>query len=126
MQSEIIQIVTTTASQADAQALAQAVLEQRVGGCVQISGPIESRYRWNNRLETAAEWTLTIKTLRELYPAVERLLLELHPYDEPEIMATPAVAVSAGYGKWLSEQVREPQKDPRGAKPGGGRKASAS
>jgi periplasmic divalent cation tolerance protein len=105
MRSEAIQVATTTAEKQDAEALAQAVLERRLAACVQLSGPIESRYWWNNRLETAAEWMLIIKTRRDLYKPLEKLLLELHPYDQPEIIATPIVEVSAGYLKWLHEQV---------------------
>jgi len=105
MPSEAIQVATTTAEKKDADALAQVVLQRRLGACVQISGPIESRYWWNNRLESASEWSLTIKTRRDLYKPLETLLLELHPYDQPEIIATPIVEVSAGYWKWLNEQV---------------------
>ena len=78
---------------------------------VQISGPIESRYWWNGRIETATEFTVTIKTRRDLYRPLEKLLLELHPYDQPEIMATAVDEVSAGYLRWLAEQVKEPAKD---------------
>jgi periplasmic divalent cation tolerance protein len=106
MRSEAIQVVTTTSDKQDAQNLAQAILGQRLGACVQISGPIESHYRWNNRLETAAEWHVTIKTRRDLYKSLERLLLELHPYDQPEIIATPIVEISPGYLKWLNDEVQ--------------------
>ena len=72
---------------------------------MQVSGPIDSRYWWNGRLETAVEWLLTIKTRRDLYKQLELLLLEKHPYDQPEILGTAVVEVSAGYLKWLNEQV---------------------
>jgi periplasmic divalent cation tolerance protein len=107
MRGEAIQVVTTTAEKRDAETLAQAVLDRRLGACVQIGGPIESRYWWNNRLETAQEWTVTIKTRRDLYRPLEKLLLELHPYDQPEIIGTAIAEVSAGYLKWLSEQVQQ-------------------
>jgi periplasmic divalent cation tolerance protein len=107
MRVEAIQVVTTTAEKKDAETLGQAVLEKRLGACVQISGPIESRYWWNGRIETAAEWFVTIKTRRDLYKPLEKLLLELHPYDQPEIVATVIAEVSAGYLKWLAEQVKE-------------------
>jgi periplasmic divalent cation tolerance protein len=109
---QAIQVTTTTAEKGDAEKLAQAVLEKRLGACVQISGPIESRYWWNNRLEAASEWTLTIKTRRDLYKPLERVLLELHPYDQPEIIAVRLVDVSAGYLKWLVEQVTPQAKEP--------------
>jgi periplasmic divalent cation tolerance protein len=106
MSVEAIQVVTTTAERKDADALAKAVLDKRLGACVQISGPIESSYWWNNRLETAKEWVLTIKTRRDLFKPLEKLLLELHPYDQPEIVATACVEISSGYQKWLNEQVK--------------------
>ena len=107
MRNDAIQVITTTAEKQDAETLAQAVLDKRLGACVQIGGPIESRYWWNNRIETAQEWLLTIKTRRELYKSLETLLLELHPYDQPEIVATAIVEITAGYHKWLNEQVKE-------------------
>ncbi|MEX2174951.1 MAG: divalent-cation tolerance protein CutA [Pirellulaceae bacterium] len=106
MKPEAIQVVTTTAEQNDAEALAAAVLEKRLAACVQISGPIDSRYWWNGRLESAREWTLTMKTRRDLYAKLEKLLLASHPYDQPEILATPVVEISPGYLKWLCEQVK--------------------
>lgn len=105
MSVEAIQVVTTTALKQDAERLAQEVLDKRLGACVQIGGPIDSRYWWNGRMETASEWTVTIKTRRDAYEALERLLLELHPYDQPEIVATAIVEASEGYLRWLSEQV---------------------
>jgi periplasmic divalent cation tolerance protein len=107
MRGEALQVVTTTAEKSDAEQLAQAVLDKRLAACVQIGGPIDSRYWWNNRLESAQEWVVTIKTRRDLYKPLEKLLLELHPYDQPEIVATAVVEISPGYLKWLNEQVKE-------------------
>ena len=110
MTVESIQVVTTTAERKDADALAKAVLDKRLGACVQISGPIESSYWWNGRIETAREYTCTIKTLRDRFPQVEKTILEFHPYDSPEILATPVVAVTAEYAAWLVEQLQPPKK----------------
>ena len=106
MSPEAIQVVTTTAEKKDAEAIAKGVLEKRLAACVQISGPIDSSYWWNGRLETASEWTVTIKTRRDLYGNLEKLLLATHPYDQPEIIATAIVEISPGYLKWLNEQVK--------------------
>jgi periplasmic divalent cation tolerance protein len=106
MSGEAIQVVTTTAERADADAIATAVLDERLAACVQISGPIDSRYWWNGRIDTAREWIVTFKTRRDLYGKLEKLVLSQHPYDQPEIIATPIVEISAGYLKWLKEQVK--------------------
>lgn len=102
---EAIQLQTTTATKADAERIAAALVEQRLAACVQISGPITSCYRWQNAIETADEWLCTAKTTRDAYSRVEQAIRGLHPYDEPEIIAVPIVACSVGYLTWLVEQV---------------------
>jgi periplasmic divalent cation tolerance protein len=104
--TDAIQIVTTTAQQSDAQKIATALVEQRLAACVQISGPITSTYRWQGEVESAQEWICTIKTRRDLYDEVEQVIRQLHPYEQPEILATPIVAGSAGYLQWLDEEVK--------------------
>ncbi|HUE69264.1 MAG TPA: divalent-cation tolerance protein CutA [Pirellulaceae bacterium] len=104
--ADAIVVLTTTADKKDAESLAQALLLHRLAACVQIAGPMESRYWWNERIESAREYLCLIKTRRERYAEVEKLLLELHPYDVPEIVALPASEISAGYFQWLCGQVK--------------------
>ena len=88
---EFIQVVTSIASQVDARRIANALVEQRLAGCVQIVGPIESLYRWEGKIETANEWQCWIKTRRSHYEAVEQVIHKLHPYQVPEILALPVI-----------------------------------
>ncbi len=104
---ETIQVNTTTATKADAERIATALVERRLAACVQVGGPVRSCYRWHGKTETAEEWLCTAKTTREAYDEVEQAIRELHPYEEPEIIAVPIVAGSAGYLAWLREQVGE-------------------
>ena len=104
---ETVQINTTTATKADAERIAAALVERRLADCVQVGGPIRSCYRWEGKIETADEWVCTAKTTREAYDQVEQAIRELHSYDEPEILAVPIVAGSPGYLSWLREQVGE-------------------
>ncbi len=106
MPSDLLQVVTTTADKADAVRLAEAILNKRLAACVQIIGPIESRYWWNGHLETANEFSVLMKTHAKLYAKLEKLLLDEHPYDEPEVIATPAERVSPGYLQWLKDELR--------------------
>jgi periplasmic divalent cation tolerance protein len=46
-----------------------------------------------------------VKTTRAAYEAVEAAIREAHSYDEPEIIATPIIAGSAGYLAWIEENV---------------------
>jgi periplasmic divalent cation tolerance protein len=103
--SQVIQIVTTTANAEDARRIARALVERRLAACVQIVGPIESVYRWEGKIETAAEFQCWIKTRAELYDRVEQTIRELHTYDVPEILAVPVVQGSAAYLEWLRRET---------------------
>jgi len=111
MLPELIEVITTAAEQSDAQAIAAMLVEKRLAACTQVSGPIESNYWWNDRVEKAQEWQVTIKTRGDLYAEVEAAIRSVHPYDVPEILALPVVAVSAPYRAWLLEQLAIPPKD---------------
>ncbi len=102
-----IQVVTTTAHQADARKIAESLVEQRLAACVQISGPIESWYRWEGKLESAQEWRCTIKTREQLYARVAEAVRALHPYEEPQIVAVPIWESSPGYLAWLFAETAD-------------------
>ena len=103
---DIIQVYTTTATSEDAQAIADAVLEQRVAGCVQIVGPIRSAYWWNGKIERAEEWLCIMKSHRRLFPDLERVVRAQHPYETPEIIAVPVVEASQPYLRWLNQELK--------------------
>jgi periplasmic divalent cation tolerance protein len=103
--TEHLQVLTTVGTEEDAERISVALVERRLAACVQTLGPIASRYRWQGKVETAREWQCLAKTEAARYPQVEAAIKELHPYDEPEIVATPIVAGSAGYLAWVSENL---------------------
>ena len=103
--NEIIQVVTTTGSRADAERIGRELIERRLAACVQIDGPIASIYRWQGAIESADEWRLSIKSLGSLFPQLEAAVRALHPYETPEILATAFVGVSEAYRQWLEAQV---------------------
>jgi len=118
MDCELIEVITVTAEQADAQRIAALLLDRRLAACTQIHGPLESSYWWNDRIETAREWQLVAKTRADLYNATEAAIRESHPYDVPEILAVGIVAVSPGYRMWLLGQLAiPPKKQPEPAVP---------
>ena len=80
-------------------------MEERWAACAQVQGPIESTYRWEGRVERAAEWYCHLKTTRESAPGLRARLRELHPYDTPEIIALPIVDGDPDYLRWIETSV---------------------
>jgi len=105
--TKTIQVITTAETKADAQAIARAVVEKRLAGCVQIIGPITSTYWWQGEIETAEEWMCVIKSRQDLYERLEEAIREVHPYDVPEILAVPVIAGSKDYLRWLDDELNQ-------------------
>ena len=103
--TECIQVLTTVGSEEEAEQISSALIERRLAACVQIVGPISSRYRWQGEVETAREWICVAKTRATRYADIETAIRELHSYDEPEIVATPIVAGSKGYLDWIGQNL---------------------
>ena len=103
--SDLIQVITTIDTEEQARVLANEIVKLRLAACVQIDGPIESIYRWQDKIESSREWRLTIKTRRGVYQEVEDAIRGNHGYDVPEILVVPIVAASDAYAEWLNEQV---------------------
>ena len=103
--TDCVQVLTTAGSEEEAGRIASLLVERRLAACVQVVGPIISRYRWQDEVEEAREWQLLAKTTRAAYEAVEAAIRAAHSYDEPEIIATPIVAGSAGYLAWIRENI---------------------
>jgi periplasmic divalent cation tolerance protein len=102
---EYVQVLTTTASEDEAAVIADALLGRRLAACVQVIGPVESRFWWEGRVDTAREWLCLVKTTADHYDGVEAAIRELHSYDVPEIMALPVSRGSRDYLAWLGETV---------------------
>ena len=103
--AEYLQVLTTIDSEEAAERISATLVERRLAACVQIVGPIASHYRWQGEVETAREWMCVAKTAAARYDELEAAIRDLHPYDEPEIVATPIVAGSADYLDWVAKSV---------------------
>jgi periplasmic divalent cation tolerance protein len=104
--SDLIQITTTTGTRDTADRIALELVERGLAACVQVAGPITSTFRWQGKVETAEEWLCIAKSSQRQLPAIEKLLADLHPYEVPELIATPITSGGAAYLKWLGEQLQ--------------------
>jgi periplasmic divalent cation tolerance protein len=93
-----------------ARRIANALVEQRLAACVSILPRVESVYRWQEKIESADEALLLIKTTAECFAALREKILDLHSYDTPEIIALPIVSGLEKYLRWLGQQVSSPDR----------------
>jgi len=103
--AELLQVQTTAPTREEADAIAGALVDGRLAACVQVVGPITSRYWWDGRVQVAEEWLCLAKTTAARYPQVEAAIRDRHPYAEPEIVALPIVAGSPSYVEWVARET---------------------
>ena len=92
--------LTTEASHAQAEHLAEQLLERRLAACVALK-PVESLYRWQGKLERSDEVQLLIMSDPRCATALEQAVRELHSYATPQWLTWSAEA-SADYAAWMS------------------------
>ena len=98
-------VLSTFANLEDARRVGRALVEERMAACVNVLPGVESIYRWEGRVESGSEVLVLLKTTQGQYPALEKRLRELHPYEVPEIVALPTQGVLAAYDTWVGGAV---------------------
>ena len=105
---DMIEVTTTCGCQETARELARKLIDERLAACVQITGPIESVYRWEGQVRVDQEWKCTIKSLSSAADHLIQFISSHHPYEVPEILVQPVVASSASYADWVRTEVQLP------------------
>ena len=89
-----------------AERIAAALVAERLAACVNLLPGLRSVYRWQGKVEAAAEVLLLVKTSAEAYPALQERLRQLHPYELPELLAVEAASGLPEYLQWLAAESR--------------------
>ncbi len=104
--AERVRVETTTDTRASAGAIARSVVENRLAACAQVVGPITSFFWWENEVQEDEEWTVVLKTATDRLSDLTAHLLEIHPYDVPEVIAVPIEGGNPEYLSWLIDETR--------------------
>jgi uncharacterized protein involved in tolerance to divalent cations len=98
-------VLVTAPDLKTARHLARAALEARLIACANLIPGLESHYWWQKKIETGREVLVLMKTSRTRLAALEKLILEKHPYDTPEFLVTPLKSGAARYLQWIANSV---------------------
>ncbi len=95
-------ILNTCPNQETADAIATALVEERLAACVNILPGIQSVYRWQGKTEQETELLLIIKARADALDKIKRRIVELHPYELPEVIAVPIGGGLEQYLEWIN------------------------
>jgi periplasmic divalent cation tolerance protein len=98
-------VVYVTCPEDRAGSLGGALVERRLAACVNIVPTVRSLYTWKGEVCDDAESLLVIKTRATLFERLRETVVELHPYDVPEVIALPITAGHPAYLRWVEEST---------------------
>jgi len=101
-----IVLFITTANTEEAQRIARVLLNERKAACVNIVPRISSLFWWQDKLNSAQESLLIIKTKASVLNEIVRLVREIHSYDIPEIIALPIIGGNQDYLEWMGKEIK--------------------
>lgn len=101
-----VTVVLTTAPDPDAAAeLAGRLVDERLAACANIVPGITSIYRWRGKVQRDEEVLVILKTTPMAFEALRRRIIQLHPYEVPEVLALAAPEGSEDYMRWVGDEV---------------------
>lgn len=96
-------ILCTCPDRDTAEEIAAKLIESGLAACVNIVPGITSIYRWQGKTEKDPEVLLLIKTASSRLQELQQKLVEMHPYDVPEIIALPIEHGHIPYIEWVEQ-----------------------
>ncbi len=106
LSAEIRLVVVTTDTYENAKMMSRALISSGLAACCSIVPEVTSIYNWEGTTEEAGECMIIIKTTANALAELESRILELHPYEVPEIISMKIDAASAKYYSWVLGAVR--------------------
>jgi len=107
--TDMLLVFSTFASEEDAARVTRALLAERLVACGTLLPGARSLYRWQGEVADEREVVVLFKTRRQAWPALERRLRELHPYETPECVAVEVTGGSPAYLAWLADSAGPPE-----------------
>ncbi|HET9947732.1 MAG TPA: divalent-cation tolerance protein CutA [Longimicrobiales bacterium] len=102
---EVLAVLTTAPDEAVAERIGRALVDERLAACANVLPGVTSFFRWEGAVRRESEVLVILKTTPEALEALRIRLVELHPYEIPEVLALDVRAGHAPYLEWVREEV---------------------
>jgi len=99
-------ILITTKDKKEADKIARALLKHKLAACVNILPSVKSFFWWQGKIEQAKEALLIVKSKKEKFGKIVKLVKSVHSYAVPEIIAIPIASGFKPYLDWINASLR--------------------
>ncbi|MDH4261869.1 MAG: divalent-cation tolerance protein CutA [Spirochaetia bacterium] len=98
-------VTTTVNSKEEANKIANILVNEKLAACVNIIGPIQSIYMWQDKIVNDEEYKLFIKTFAEKWPSLKNTIKKNHSYQVPEISLIQIHDMHEDYLSWMKDSI---------------------
>ena len=102
---EHIVVFITVADEEEARLISRVLLKQRKAACINIIPGVNSLFWWQEKIDSAEESLLVIKTRAAMLDEIIQLVKEIHSNDVPEIIALPVIGGNKDYLEWIDNET---------------------
>jgi len=99
-------VIFITAPVGEGERIANFIVENKLGACVNVVPEVSSVYWWQGKIEKDKENLLIVKTTYEKFPELVEKVKKIHPYSVPEIIALPILDGNGDYLNWINESLK--------------------
>jgi periplasmic divalent cation tolerance protein len=85
--------------------VAESLVSRGLVACVNIFPEVKSIYKWMGEVEESKEVVMIAKTKKDLFNKVKDVILEMHSYDTPAIIAIDIMAGDEKFLKWVEKET---------------------
>jgi len=103
-------VYITAKDQKEAEFIAKTLLEQKLIACANIFPESTALFWWQERMNKTSEAVLLAKTKNSLLKKLELVVVKIHSYDTPCIVAVPLSFQSKKYSAWLKKTLSSQKK----------------
>ena len=103
--TKYIVTLSTVPNAPQGEKIALDLVESKLAACVNIIPIIQSIYEWEGRIENDTESLLIIKSNEHVLNQLTEKLLEIHPYDCPEVISFDIRSGNPAYLEWIDKMV---------------------
>lgn len=103
----VLAVLTTAPETGVAETIAETLVAERLAACANIVPGATSIYRWDGAIQREAEVMIVLKTTAAISARLRDRLVELHPYDVPEVIAFDVSDGSRPYLDWVRSEVEQ-------------------
>jgi periplasmic divalent cation tolerance protein len=102
---DLCTVLTTLPSMEKAAELSKTLVQERLIACANLIPQVRSIYTWKGELCDEAEVLVVMKSVPQRFTELQQRIVELHPYEVPEILQLDVDKAHGPYLDWVRAAV---------------------